>query len=98
MRRAIGLQGVALVLLGVAVIVLALSVPAASTAPSPPTPRVARLERQVASLQRQLSQTQTLAIGTAQQLQASHDAFDRVSQQVDNLTERVAWLEARVGK
>jgi hypothetical protein len=41
---------------------------------------------------------QSLALGTAQQLQASHDAFDRVSQQVDYLTERVAWLEARVTK
>ena len=65
---------------------------------NPPTPRVARLERQVATLQRQLAQTQSLALGTAQQVQAGHDAFDRVSQQVDYLTERVAWLEQRVDK
>jgi hypothetical protein len=63
----------------------------AASSPSPPSPRVARLERQVATLQRQLAQTQSLALGTAQQVQASHDA-------VDNLTERVAWLEARVDK
>jgi len=66
--------------------------------PSPPTPRVAKLERQVHTLQRQLLQVQTLALGTAQEVQAGHDAFQRVSQQVDNLTERVAWLEARVDK
>jgi len=66
--------------------------------PSPPTPRVAKLERQVHKLQVQLANTQALALGTAQEVQAGHDAFQRVSEQVDNLTERVAWLEARVDK
>jgi len=70
----------------------------AGSAPSPPTPRVAKLERQVHRLQVQLANTQALALGTAQQVQAGHDAFNRVSEQVDNLTERVAWLEARVDK
>jgi len=70
----------------------------AGPSPSPPTPRVAKLERQVHRLQIQLANTQALALGTAQQVQAGHDAFARVSEQVDNLTERVAWLEARVDK
>jgi len=79
---------------GTAVVAAALAGTAAvatSGAPNPPTPRVARLERQVATLQRQLAGVQTLAAGTAQQLQASHQAYD-------NLAERVAWLEARVDK
>jgi len=81
-----------------AVILLSAAVVSVASSSNPPTPRVARLQKQVATLQRQLAQTQSLALGTAQEVQASHDAFDRVSQQVDYLTERVAWLEARVGK
>jgi septal ring factor EnvC (AmiA/AmiB activator) len=78
-------------LLAASVIVLSGAVTSLALGSSPPTPRVAKLQREVATLQRQLTQVQTLALATAQQLQASHQAFD-------NLTERVAWLEARVDK
>jgi len=81
-----------------AVAAAALAGAVTSSGPNPPTPRVARLERQVTTLQRQLANVQAVALGTAQQVQAGHDAFDRVTSQVDYLTERVAWLEARVDR
>jgi uncharacterized small protein (DUF1192 family) len=49
-------------------------------------------------LQRQLAGVAELASGTAQEVQAGHDGYDRLWQQVDYLTERVAWLEARVDR
>jgi hypothetical protein len=63
------------------------SVGAPARGPSPPTPRVARLERQVARLRVELVNVQALALGAEQEIQASHDAWDR-------LEARVAALEA----